>query len=184
MKNILSDPNTLKIFSKKKIRQNKNTQSLSEQVPWMTKLWKNWCMMQLSVSMSRTIRILKSSGNSMICSQQHNKEPVGNGWLTSLNKMSIFVLKWLNESDRCESSESWKIIIFKGFSGLHKKFLHLIDTIRRAGKGGHTQGDTTHAANSRGGPAGDIHRPGRRRDTEKILSHRWTGRLCPGICAG
>lgn len=31
---------------------------------------------RLSVSMSRTIRILKSFGSSMICLQQHNKEPV------------------------------------------------------------------------------------------------------------
>ena len=51
------------------------------------------CMMRLSVSMSQTIRTSKSSGNSMICLQQHNKEPVENDWLTSLNKMSIFVLK-------------------------------------------------------------------------------------------
>lgn len=59
----------------------------------VTEYFTDECMMRLSVSMSQTIRTSKSSGNSMICLQQHNKEPVENDWLTSLNKMSIFVLK-------------------------------------------------------------------------------------------
>ena len=99
--------------------------------------------------------------------------------------MSNFVPKitrWVSkELTICECPESRKTLIFQGFLGHHKNFLHLFDTIRRAGPRSHTQGDTKNTENTRRRPAGDIYRPRGRGDTEKVFADRGAGGFCEGI---
>lgn len=84
--------------------------------------------------------------------------------------MSNFVPKitrWVSkELTICECPESRKTLIFQGFLGHHKNFLHLFDTIRRSGASG-TAGRAAPDAGSGGARSGgDFYRGRRHRPSE------------------
>lgn len=62
-----------------------------------------------------------------------------------------------------------------------KNFLHLLDTIRRFGAGGHPEGDTKDVKAQGGHAAGDFYRPGGGDHSEKILPDGGAGGLCHAV---